>query len=452
MTSIGRRRALRPRRRHPPGREQPRPGHHPRQQLLGRLLPRRRARRRPVLPRPLQPRARGGPEGPERDGLRPRAAAGESSTASPRRPASSPCSEVTLQGGTYGRKRVAADIDQPLERPGRLPPQRHVRELRQLPRPRSSLERYARQPDPDLRGQRPHEAHPRLRAPPRHARGRPRHLRRSQGCRWTSTSPPSSAIPTTATCGPTSTSAPATVEHRAGSGHPPQPHALRRLRPLLPELRARRRDRRPEPRRPQRLQQRHRPPERLQPDGRHLCASPTGPVRHTLLAGAEIGRQLTDNFRNTGFFNGTATSITVPLRRAHHRHPGRPSGRARPTPTTTCARNVAAAYVQDQVELSRKLQVLGGPALRPLRPRLPQQPQRRHARTASTTSSRRAPGIVFKPVDAAVRVRQLQRVLPAELRRPVLVADHGHASRWSRRSSATTRSGVKWDVAAGPGR
>ena len=40
----------------------------------------------------------------------------------------------------------------------------------------------------------------------------------------------------------------------------------------------------------------------------------TGPIRHTLLAGAEFGRQLTDNFRNTGFFNNTSTSILVPVR------------------------------------------------------------------------------------------------------------------------------------------
>src|SRR5262249_13835679 len=39
----------------------------------------------------------------------------------------------------------------------------------------------------------------------------------------------------------------------------------------------------------------------------------TGAIRHTLLGGAEFGLQLTDNFRNTGFFNNTATSITVPL-------------------------------------------------------------------------------------------------------------------------------------------
>src|SRR5215467_13503383 len=35
----------------------------------------------------------------------------------------------------------------------------------------------------------------------------------------------------------------------------------------------------------------------------------TGRVKHNILAGIEAGRQLTDNFRNTGFFNNTTTSI-----------------------------------------------------------------------------------------------------------------------------------------------
>ena len=38
----------------------------------------------------------------------------------------------------------------------------------------------------------------------------------------------------------------------------------------------------------------------------------TGKIRHTLLGGVEVGRQLTDNFRNTGFFNNTATTLQVP--------------------------------------------------------------------------------------------------------------------------------------------
>jgi catecholate siderophore receptor len=85
----------------------------------------------------------------------------------------------------------------------------------------------------------------------------------------------------------------------------------------------------------------------------------TGRVKHTLLAGVEVGRQDTDNFRNTGYFNDTATSLSVPF--------------AAPTISTpvtyrqsaTDADNhldtkVAAAYAQDQVELSPKLQLVGG--------------------------------------------------------------------------------------------
>jgi catecholate siderophore receptor len=85
----------------------------------------------------------------------------------------------------------------------------------------------------------------------------------------------------------------------------------------------------------------------------------TGPVRHVLLAGAEFGRQLTENFRNTGYFSGTATSMVVPI-----------SNPAVPMPITfrqsaADADNhvrtiVSAAYVQDQAELTRFVQVVGG--------------------------------------------------------------------------------------------
>src|SRR5215204_2087015 len=37
----------------------------------------------------------------------------------------------------------------------------------------------------------------------------------------------------------------------------------------------------------------------------------TGALKHTVLVGAEIGRQATDNFRNTGYFDNLTTSITV---------------------------------------------------------------------------------------------------------------------------------------------
>ena len=85
----------------------------------------------------------------------------------------------------------------------------------------------------------------------------------------------------------------------------------------------------------------------------------TGKIRHMLLGGVEVGRQLTDNFRNTGFFNITATSLQVPY--------------ANPTILTPLTfrqsatdadnhlkTNLGATYVQDQLRLSRYVQVVGG--------------------------------------------------------------------------------------------
>ncbi len=45
----------------------------------------------------------------------------------------------------------------------------------------------------------------------------------------------------------------------------------------------------------------------------HTSTLQTGSLRHTLLAGIEIGRQGTDNFRNTGYFNNSTTTLLVPF-------------------------------------------------------------------------------------------------------------------------------------------
>jgi len=85
----------------------------------------------------------------------------------------------------------------------------------------------------------------------------------------------------------------------------------------------------------------------------------TGRVKHTLLAGVEVGRQNTDNFRNTGYFNSTALTFQAPY--------------ADPTISTPVTfrqsatdadnhlkTNVAAAYLQDQLVLASRFQVVGG--------------------------------------------------------------------------------------------
>lgn len=85
----------------------------------------------------------------------------------------------------------------------------------------------------------------------------------------------------------------------------------------------------------------------------------TGGLRHTVLGGVEIGRQLTDNVRNTGYFNNTATSILVPFANPSVATPVFFRQSATDADNHLTA-SVAAAYVQDQVELSRHVQLLAG--------------------------------------------------------------------------------------------
>ena len=85
----------------------------------------------------------------------------------------------------------------------------------------------------------------------------------------------------------------------------------------------------------------------------------TGHIRHTVLTGAEVGRQVTDNFRMTGFFNNTATTTFVPFDNPVTSVPV--TYRQSATDADNHVRTlVAAAFVQDQVELNRHVQVLGG--------------------------------------------------------------------------------------------
>lgn len=85
----------------------------------------------------------------------------------------------------------------------------------------------------------------------------------------------------------------------------------------------------------------------------------TGRVKHTLVGGTELGRQLTDNFRNTGFFNNTSTSIQVPYNNPTISTPV--TFRQSATDANNHLKtNLAATYVQDQIEFSRYAQLVVG--------------------------------------------------------------------------------------------
>lgn len=81
----------------------------------------------------------------------------------------------------------------------------------------------------------------------------------------------------------------------------------------------------------------------------------TGPVRHTILFGTEIGRQVSDSLRNTGstLANVSALNPTVftPFTFTHNNASDA---------NNLATLNLASAYVQDQIEITRWLQVIGG--------------------------------------------------------------------------------------------
>ena len=85
----------------------------------------------------------------------------------------------------------------------------------------------------------------------------------------------------------------------------------------------------------------------------------TGKIKHNLLFGTEVGHQGTDNLRKTGFFNNVTTSIQVPYENPLTSLPV--IFRQSPTDADNHVRaNLAATFVQDQLELSRRVQLLGG--------------------------------------------------------------------------------------------
>jgi catecholate siderophore receptor len=88
----------------------------------------------------------------------------------------------------------------------------------------------------------------------------------------------------------------------------------------------------------------------------------TGRLHHTLLTGAELGRQVTDNFRTTGFFStlGPAvTTISVPLSNPTTSLPLEYRQSASDADNHGIATN-AAVYAQDQVAFGEHVQALVG--------------------------------------------------------------------------------------------
>lgn len=85
----------------------------------------------------------------------------------------------------------------------------------------------------------------------------------------------------------------------------------------------------------------------------------TGTVQHQLLAGMELGRQETDNFRETGFFNNVATTVNVPINNPVTNTPI--TWKQNATDASNHVRNtITALYLQDQIKFTPKLEAVVG--------------------------------------------------------------------------------------------
>lgn len=88
----------------------------------------------------------------------------------------------------------------------------------------------------------------------------------------------------------------------------------------------------------------------------------TGGVKHQLLAGVELGRQVTDNFRRTGYYDTispTTTSVNVSILDPRPALPITFRQSATDADNRSVA-ELAAVYVQDQMELLPRLHAIAG--------------------------------------------------------------------------------------------
>jgi catecholate siderophore receptor len=121
-------------------------------------------------------------------------------------------------------------------------------------------------------------------------------------------------------------------------------------------------------------------------------------VRQTLLGGVAIGRQITDNFRNTGFVDDTATTFTTPLSNPTVAVPV--TFRQSATDANNHSRAMSVSvYGQSQVILSNHWQVLLGARYERFDVRFDNARTGERLNRVDDVVSPRA-GLLFKPVEA----------------------------------------------------
>lgn len=130
-----------------------------------------------------------------------------------------------------------------------------------------------------------------------------------------------------------------------------------------------------------------------------MVVTKTGGIGHTLLAGAEFGRQETQNFRNTGYFSSlgaAVTSFNAPLSAPTISLPL--SFRQAATDADNHAvTTIAGAYVQDQMALTSRVQAVLGLRFDRFKADVTNNRTATDVTSADNLLSPRV-GLVFKPV------------------------------------------------------
>ena len=131
----------------------------------------------------------------------------------------------------------------------------------------------------------------------------------------------------------------------------------------------------------------------------------TGGIGHTLLVGAEFGRQNTDNIRLEGFFpvSGNASGVSAIFAPLSNPRISRNDIRWAPNATSasnTSSLDIAAGYIQDQIELSPAFQVVLGLRFENLVTNVTNRRTGAKFRTVDNLWSPRA-GLIYKPVENA---------------------------------------------------
>jgi len=124
----------------------------------------------------------------------------------------------------------------------------------------------------------------------------------------------------------------------------------------------------------------------------------TGPVRQTFLVGAELGHQRSDNYRQTGYFNDSATVLAVPFASPTVAAPVAFRQSATDADNRVTA-GVAAVYVQNQVALGTHWQAVAGVRYDRFDLRFHNNRTGENLRRDDRLLSPRV-GLLFKPVEA----------------------------------------------------